>query len=225
MDAQGMLAEVAATLQLQPLGIYTPWAARTGDTAWEEIKNPDTNVVLWAITDAQVNAVQGITFGSPLPFVSVVTKGPMTQASIDAMWSGTAYKAYETQAMYRQDDAKAVPTIVFIHWGERIDIAELPKQTLALEPKAASVSGALVFAAQVAAQGTTTRAYPAVASFQDALDAQLIMQSPPPAPAPAVVTPVPVPPPSVATVKTNLALPIAVGLGGVALGFMLWRKR
>jgi hypothetical protein len=227
MDSQGILAEAAATLQLQPLGVYTPWASRTGDTTWEEIKNPDTNVALWGITDAQVAAVQQITFGSPLPFVAIITKGPMTQTSVDAMWSGTAYKAYETQAMYRQDDAKPVPTIFFLHWGERIDMAELPKQTLALEPRAAAVGGVLVFAAQIPVQGSTARTSPpAVASFQDALEAQLTLAPVvvmPPAPPPVVIAPPPVVP--VAAAKTNLSLPIAVGLGGIVLGYMFWSKR
>jgi hypothetical protein len=219
MDAQGMFAEVAATLQLQPLGIYTSWATRSGDISWEEIKNPDTNIVVWGITDAQVNAVAEITHGSPLPFVAIITKGPMTQAAVAAMWEGTAYRPYETQAVYRQDDAKDVPTIAFLHWGERIDMAELPKQTLALAPRATAINGALLFAAQVAVPGTTTRALPPT-SFQSALESQLLAQGPPPAP-PAYVPP----PPVVAQANTNLALPIAVGLGGAVLGYMLWRKR
>jgi hypothetical protein len=223
MDAQGMFAELANTLQLQALGIYTPWATRSGDTTWEEIKNPDTNVVLWALTDAQVNAVPAITYGSPLPFVAIVTRGPMTQAAVAAMWEGTAYRAYETQALYRQDDAKAVPTITFLHWGERIDMAELPKQTLALQPQAEASGGALVFAAQIAAQGSTTRALPATSSFQDALQAQLVTVTAAPSPLPVSVpaaTPV-----TAAAEKPNLGLPIAVGLGAAVLGYMLWRKR
>lgn len=221
MDAQGMFAEMADALGLQVLGLYTPWATRTGDISWEEIKKPDTNIAVWGITDAQVNAVASVTHGSPLPFVAIITKGPMTQAAVAAMWAGTAYRPYETQAVYRQDDAKDVPTIAFLHWGERIDMAELPKQTLALVPKAEAVGGALLFAAQVPSQGTTTRALPATASFQNALESQLIAQSPPSPP------PIPSPPAPVvaAPAKTNLAVPIAVGLGGAVLGFMLWRNR
>ena len=226
MDAQGMLAEVAATLQLQPLGIYTPWATRSGDISWEEIKNPDTNIVVWGITDAQVNAVSEITHGSPLPFVAIITKGPMTQASVAAMWDGTAYQSYETQAVYRQDDAKDVPTVAFLHWGERIDMEKLPKQTLALVPRATAVGGALLFAAQVAVPGTTTRAVPPV-TFQSALESQMLAQSAPPAP-PALTMDVPPPAhvrPVAAQAKMNLGLPIAVGLGAAALSYMLWRKR
>jgi len=228
MPAQSIFSEVTTTLQLSSLGIYTPWATRSGDTAWEEIANPDTNIVLWGLNDAQVNAVPQLTFGSPLPFVAIVTKGPMTQGDVAAMWDGTAYAPYETQAVYRQDDAKGVPTIYFLHWGERIDMSKLPAQTLAIGPKAAAVGGVLVFAAQVPVQGTTMRAPPSSPSFDAALQSQLMMNAPvtvPQQPAP-MQTAAPAPAVASASVaKTNLSLPIAIGLGGVALGFLLWRRR
>lgn len=237
MQAQGMFAELANALGLQALGIYTPWATRTGDTSWEEIRNTDSNIVLWSLTDAQVRAVPEMTYGSPLPFVAIITKRPMTESEVAQMWSGTAYKSYETQAVYRQDDAKPVPTIAFLHWGENIDVSELPKQTLALEQKAAAVGGTLVFAAQIPSQGSTTRDLPAAPSFQAALESQLTAATPVTAPATVVMPPsqgpgpittaAPSPglaPAPAASGKTNLSLPIAVGLGAAALGFVLWRK-
>jgi hypothetical protein len=220
MSAQGMLAEVAQALGLQAQGVYTPWATRSGDVSWDEIKNPDTNIALFSITDAQVNQAAEVTYGHPLPFVAVITKGPLTGQAVDNMWAGTAYKAYETQAVYRQDDAKNPPTITFLHWGERIDMSALPKQTLALQPRAASVSGSLVFAAQIPVQGTTVRAAPST-SFSDALQSQLVASGPVPPPPPSMV-PVKT---AAASAPTNYSLPIAVGLGAAVLGFVLWRKR
>jgi hypothetical protein len=109
----------------------------------------------------------------------------------------------------------------------------LPKQTLALEQKAASVGGTLVFAAQIPSQGSMTRELPAAPSFQAALESQLVAATP--VTTPATVTPPssgpitsagPSPAPSpAASGKTNLSLPIAVGLGAAALGFVLWRKK
>jgi hypothetical protein len=224
MTAQGMLAEVATTLQLNPLGVYTPWASRTGDMSWEEIVRPDTNVVLWSLTDEQVNAVPAITFGTPLPFVVIVTRGPLTQSQINAMWQDTAYKPYETQAVYRQDDAKPTPTIFFMHWGERIDIADnLGKKLVPLTQVAAEFGGTLVFAAQVAAQGTTTRD-PVAVPFGEALQLQMAMNALPP-PVPAYEPPLvgPVTPP--VTAQVNLGVPIAAGIGAAVLGYMLWSKR
>lgn len=232
MQAQGIFAELTNALGLQALGIYTPWATRTGDTAWLEIKNSDSNIVLWSLTDAQVSAVPELTYGSPLPFVAIITKGPMTESEVARMWNGTAYRPYETQAVYRQDDAKPVPTIAFLHWGENIDIAELPKQVLALEPRAKAVGGALVFAAQIPSAGSTTRAPPATPSFEAALDSQLTLSSPITVPASLTVPPPgtvqsagPAPAAVPSSGKTNLSVPIAVGLGAAALGFVLWRKK
>jgi hypothetical protein len=223
MAAQGLLAEVTQALGLAPLGVYTPWATRAGDTEWDEIVNPDTNIAVFGITDALIRQAQDVTFGQPLPFVAIVTKGPMTQAAVDAMWDGSAYKAYETQAVYRQDDAKDPPTIVFMHWGERIDMAQLPKSPLGLEPKAAAANGALIFAAQVPVQTTTTRATPPSMPFTSALSSQLAAAMPVQALTPPAPTPVPVAP--AAAPKMNLSLPIAIGAGAAVLSFVLWRRR
>jgi len=228
MSAQGVFAELGQALGLRPMGIYTPWASRTGDVNWEEIRNPDTNVIAWEINDAQVNSVPTISFGEPLPFIVILTKKPMTETEVAAMWDGTAYQSYETQAVYRQDDAKPVPTIYFMHWGERIDISKLPKQTLALVPKAESAGGQLVFAAQIPSQGSTTRSSPATPNFQSALEQQLTLAGP--LTAPATMTPSPpimVPAPAAApkpSGKMNLSLPIAVGLGAAALAFVIKRQ-
>jgi hypothetical protein len=220
MSAQGMLAEAAQALGLQAQGVYTPWATRAGDVSWDEIKRPDTNIALFSITDAQVNKVAEITYGHPLPFVAVITRGPLTEQGVAQMWDGTAYRAYETQAVYRQDDAKDPPTIVFLHWGERIDLSDLPRTTSPLQPRAGAVGGSLVFAAQIPAQGTTVRAAPAV-SFSDALQSQLVASGPVPAPPPAMVPAQTAP----VAARPNYGVPVAVGLGAAVLGFILWRKR
>ena len=78
MAAQGMFAELSSALGLQVLGVYTPWATRSGDTVWEEIKNPDSNIAIWSITDAQVNAVPEI---APV-FISPAFIGRTTKVSV-----------------------------------------------------------------------------------------------------------------------------------------------
>jgi hypothetical protein len=244
MAAQGMFSEVANALALAQVGVFTPWASRTGDMAWEEIRNPDTNVIAFSLTDAQINTAEQVTFGAPLPFVVVMTDKPLTSDQVAAMWEGTAYHPYETQAVYRQDDAKPIPNIYFMHWGERIDIAELPKAPLAIAPRARAVGGVLIFGAQIPVQGSTTRQPPAVTSFDDAMSLQFGQVAPsmptrvPSLPLTMPTTPVPGPapmaPPALgpggamvtapAATKMNLGLPIAVGLGAAALGFVIWRN-
>jgi hypothetical protein len=230
LSAQGMFAEISTALGLQPVGVFTPWASRTGDVAWDEIKRPDTNVMAWSLSDEQIGQATAVTFGQPLPFVVVATKGPLSQAQVAAMWEGTAYAPYETQAVYRQDDAMPIPTIFFMHWGERIDMGQLPKQVLAIAPRALQVGGQLLFAAQIPVQGSTTRAAPAM-SFDNALTGQLAINVAPavPVPTPAAITQ-PAPPGGAAiqppaTRKLNLGVPIVVGIGAAALGFWFWKRR
>lgn len=227
-DVASILAEVATALSLNPVGIYTPWATRTGDLTWEEIKNPDTNIALYQITDDQVNAVPQITFGSPLPFVGIVTKNPLTETQVAAMWDGTAYEPYQTQAIYRLDDAKDVPTLYFLHWGSRIDSDSPLQRSLAIGPKAASANGSMVFAAQVPFTPSTARSGPPPLSFNDALTSQMAAASAPAqaqipvtapaAPAAPVATAAP-------TARSNVPVALAVGAGlGVAV-FLFWRRK
>ncbi len=248
MAAQGLFAEISDALHLTPLGIFTPWASRTGDLDWEEIPHPDTNVMAWALTDDQIAAAQQVTFGAPIPFVAVLSKRAMTSTAVASMWEGTAYSPYETQAVYRQDDREPVPTIYYLHWGERIDMAALPKRVLAIGPRAADMGGALridmaalpkrvlaigpraadmggalVFAAQIPSQGSTTRPAPSV-SYASASSAAMLAAS---APGPALAPPVPGAEAAAvgggAEGGSRLVLPIAIGLGAGALAFALWR--
>ncbi len=220
MDAQSLFSEITTALSLKPIGVYTPWATREGDVSWTEIHNPDTNIMLWGLTDAAVNAVPEVTFGSPLPFVAILTKAPLSVERVRGLWNGTAYAPYETQAVYRQDDAKSVPTLYFLHWGERIDMSKLPGQVLLLEPTAAKVDGALVFAAQIPSQGSTTREPPSL-SFDQAFQSTVPV-APGPAPARA---PAPIPIVRAPEEKMNIGIPVAVFLGSAALGFVIWRAR
>lgn len=223
MDAMSLFSEVVAALNLRPIGIVTPWATRSGDMSWEDIPRADTNISLWELSDAGVNAVPEITFGSPLPFVGIVTSQPMTTEQVRKMWEGTAYNPYETQAVYRQDDAKPIPTLLFLHWGERIDMAKLPKDVLALEPRARAAGGTLVFAAQVPVESSTERAPPPM-TFADTLRGQMATNAAqPPAPAPPAPAPIVLAPQK--EEPLHLGVPIAVGLGAAALGFFLWSKR
>jgi hypothetical protein len=227
MPAASLFAEMVSALGLQAIAVYTPWASRVSDIEWEPIESPDTNIMTWGLTDAAVNAVPEVTFGSPLPFVAIVTAGPLTVDGARKLWDGSAYAPYETQAVYRQDDAKDTPTIFFIHWGERIDMSKLPAQTLALEPKAASVGGRLVFAAQIAREGSTTRGAPSL-PFQTAYAAAFAA---PPAPGPSPVAtppsagPAPIPIRHEPDKDSGLGVPIAVGVGAAALAFVIWRNR
>lgn len=103
--------------QLQPMGLYTPWATRVGSMDWTVVQQPpDTNIVVGALDDSLYKQVLGMGFGAPLPFVVVhTTKLPSAEQIRDAV-VGTAYEFYETQAVYGQRDASDPPKITFLHW-------------------------------------------------------------------------------------------------------------
>jgi putative hemolysin len=167
-----VFADLAAELGLPSLALMTPWATRAGDIAWTPITHPDTNIMLWGLTDAQLAAVTAATYGQPLPFVGIVTEGPLTDASLERLWEGTPYAPYETQAVYGQHDDKPVPTILFLHWGELLGPESAPARPRSLESAASHAQGQLVFAAQVPRQPQTDREEP-VMPFESALSAQL----------------------------------------------------
>lgn len=225
IQAAGLLSEMADALGLQPAGVYTPWATRAGDVSWEEIKNPDTNLLLFLLTDPQITAATQITFGQPLPFVAILTREPLTQEIVRQLWNGTAYEPYETQAVYRQDDAKEPPTLFYLHWGSRIDLPDLPRQQLAIAPRANQAGGDLVFAAQVPREGTTTRGEPAL-PFQMAFEQQVVhapVVTAGPAPVPAPLPPAPAP--AGTNASAPWLLPAAVAVGAGALGYFFWVQR
>ena len=227
MSALDLFSEIVTALGLQPVGgTFTPWASRTGDLEWEEIHAPDTNVRAYTLSDAQIAAVPEVTFGSPLPFVVIVTKRQLTTEDVRKLWEGTAYEPYETQAMYLQEDAAPVPTIYFFHWGERLDMSKLPAQTLSIAPRAQAVDGQLVFAMQIPAQGSTTRPPPA-ASFDQALAVKQAQAAPPPAPPPGPPQPIQIRPSGTTTSDETspYALPLALGVGAAVLSFLLWQKK
>ena len=223
-----LFENLAETLGLPPIGIYTPWATRTGDMTWEPIESPETNIMVWGLTDHQVNLAQEVGFGNALPFVCIMTDQPLTSTRIDAMWHGTAYAPYETQALFRQDDAKPVPTIRFLHWGERVDMANAPQHLRPLEAAARTENGQLIFAAQVPTEDTTQRDFPAM-PFANALSAQLALT--PRAPVPGLPASQQAPYPqqveviSEAPPTRSAAMPILVGIGSGLLTYWIVTRK
>ena len=233
------LTELADALGLAPIGVYTPWATRVSDLEWESPERaPDTNTALWRLTDVALQAARDVTFGSPVPFVAILSQTPLTSTEADSLWSGTPYRAYETQAVYRQDDGKPIPTIFFLYWGERLDESEVPPHPRSLEQTAAIAEGVLVFGMQIPAGSSTTRDWPAT-PFATALEMHDLIESPARA-APAPV-PVPVPVPAAPARSTSpaaasprsgaLALssepdwkPWAVGAAVAVGAFFVWRQ-
>jgi len=227
--ANSVWSETAHALGLSPVGLFTVWAKRSGDMSWQPLAHaPNSDTALYATDNASVLAAQRMAFGNPLPFIAMLTPTPLTTVAIDAMWSETAYEPYETEAVYRQDDAKSVPTIYFLHWAMRLESSDVPSRVRSIDSAAAMGGGQLVFAAQVP-KTRDDRAFP-VTPFDAALATQLglaavareqrqapglgLLAEPPPVQ--PVASPKPLLPPWLAAT--------AVGAGVAVLGFWFARR-
>jgi len=222
-----LLSQVGSMLTLTPVGLFTPWGGRTGGVSWDDVKQPpDTNIALSSLTDALVRMVPTVTFGAPLPFIAVLTTKLPTPNEVEAMWSGTDYQAYETDAIYDQADASPTPRILFLHWAERRQAGASGAGNKSLDQAAGSVGGRLVFAMQVDYRSTSRRQPPAI-PFQQALAMQLSggggQQKVPPVdsgPPPAKTD---VPPLIEKPVKISWVYPALIATGTAIIAFFVVR--
>ena len=240
LQALELFENVPRQLQLPFLGYFLKWAERLGDLEWKEEPDPGSpnnvdGLALWALTDENVRQAEEIAFGDPLPFVAIVTAEPMSNTAIEQMWKKTAFAPHSTIAIFMDRDDKVVPTILFLHWGERIDMANAPQHVQPLQSAASQYNGALVWAAQAESMYGTGWLigpldgqvhWPAL-PFADALAAQMALT-----PSSAQPGAPPAPPPQV-TVQTTVtpAAPsfwsppvILAGVGAAMLAFA-WKRR
>jgi hypothetical protein len=239
LQALELFATVPQALQLPLINYYVKWAEQVGDLEWLEQPNPgDPNMIdglaLYELTDENVRQAEELAFGDPLPFVAIVTQEPMSATAVEQMWKKTAFAPYSTIAIFQDGDPNVVPRIYFLHWGERIDMANAPQHVQPLQSAAEQYNGKLAWAAQaevpypsgwqIGPDGGRV-SWPTL-PFSDALAAQLALTpssmqpGAPPAPPPQVTTQTTVQAPSFWSTQNA---PIIVGLA--AFGFAFWWKR
>lgn len=221
MAALDLWNEIAESMNLPFRGTYTMWALREGDMDWQPVPSqPDTNYLVWSINDQAVARARELAFGNPLPYVVILSERLLSTTDVARLWKGTAYEAYQTEAVYRQDDPKATPAMVFMYWGERRDMPAGPEQTLSLDQAAADADGQLVFAAQVASQGTTKREFPGI-HFMDAFQMQRtpLPEEPSPAPPQEAIQPAAPSEAAVGAQERSLVMPVMLGVGAGVLAF------
>jgi hypothetical protein len=243
LQALELFENVPQQLALPFLGYFLKWAEREGDLQWREVSAPlppnhSDALALYALTDQQVRQAEEIAFGDPLPFVAIVTQEPLSATAVEQMWKKTAFAPYETIAIFKDGDPEVVPRIYFLHWGQRIDMANAPQHVEPLESAALQYNGQLVWAAQtesiygegwrIGPEGSRTH-WPTL-PFSDALAAQLALTpasaqpGAPPAPPPQIVTQTTVAP-ATPSFWSSTNAPIIVGFGAAALAFFWVRKR
>jgi hypothetical protein len=159
--AQGLDVFDRLMEQLQPMGLFTPWATRVGSMDWTVIgQPPDTNIVVGALDDSLYQRIVGMGFGTTLPFVAVHTTKLPTADQVREAFVGTMYEFYETQAVYDQRDSNDPPTITFLHWLSVRKPEDTQGGAGSLSAAAAKINGKLGAAMQVGYSDTKLRPVP-----------------------------------------------------------------
>lgn len=216
----------------QPLGTYVSWAEQVSDTAWREIPVPQWSLTCVPITQAMLDQVKAAAFGHEVGWVGILFDQPATINAIERALHGTPYAFDSSLAVYDPNFQGTVPRIRFLVWARLRD--SMPGDgagggTGSMDAAARALTGRLVYVIQGMVPATAKQP---TASFQQALDAQLMV--PPPAPGTGPTPPPPgvTPPPSVQPVPAEIPVAPApaaknntllwVLLGGGAAAFALW---
>lgn len=157
--------------------LLTAWSTRVDATAWEpNPMPPSTNVAIFSLTDQAVQAAQVAAFQQPVPFVGVLSRSQSTPDAVRMAAEGSAYRYYETQAVFSQSDMGDPPKITFLHWFEARQAGDASGGSKLLSTVASQLAGSLVFAMQVDYR-TTVKRLPPTMSF---IDAYTLQFGPPP---------------------------------------------
>ena len=215
------------------LATLTPWAEQVSDIQWNEIHQPpEFNVTAYEYGLVEY-AMRSFGMG-PAGFVAVLTPRWLTLGQAEAMYTGTPYKLFSGQAVYRQDDSAPLPTAFFLYWGQLRDPGDQSGGGGSVDTAAASVGGTLLWGVEVQGGG---RPVPS-GTFQQAFDRQwpgIHKTSPWPTQTtpPNGMTPVTTPPnggqPPPASLppakeKASMVGPVLVGFGVAALTFLAVRS-
>lgn len=157
--------------------LVTPWASRVDATRWEPVAlPPSTNIAIFGLTDAGINAARVAAFQQPVPFVAVMSANQMTPDAVRTACRGSAYSYYETQAVFSQNDRGDPPAIKFLHWLQARPVGDADAGAKPMEAVAADAAGSLIFAMQVDYRTTVLRLPPTMAF----IDAYTLQFGPPP---------------------------------------------
>ena len=157
---EDLLQDLVGTMGWSDAGIVTPWAARTGDVAWTDIVNPDTNISLFSLNAAQLKKAEDVLFGTPLPFVIVLTNTIQPTTKLLEILEDAPYELYQTQAVYSQTDPKAIPSPSYAHWLKVKDTPDQPREPKSMDQVAQEMGGSLRYGQQVPVESTTMRPAP-----------------------------------------------------------------
>jgi len=201
-----LLNQMVTQLGLKEMGVYTPWGGRMSDFSWKEVDHPDTNTVVFNMTDELLAGAQTAMFGAPIPFLVILTPRLPSKEELDEALDGSNYELFQTIASYRQDDPNPIPAIYFVNWVRLVDDNEVNREVKSMSSVATRLGGSLMYGQQVPVEGSTVRAAPEI-SFQDALEGQFgSSEEPSPPDSPIAPIPTDLPPiPTTAPTTTDLS--------------------
>jgi hypothetical protein len=136
-----------------PLGLYTGWGMQTGDVSWEGIQ-PDTNLVVFPLSDALIKLAKQMAFGHEVGWVAIMTPRPVTLTAAEEAYRGRPYELFAGEVVYDQADAAEVPRPQYLYWGQlRGDASDRDGGSGSLEAAAKHLGGRLVFPVSVPRTG------------------------------------------------------------------------
>jgi hypothetical protein len=203
------------------LGVFTPWGVQTGSVSWQDLRNPENDLLVMPLSDELLAAAQTMAFGAPVGWIAVLAPVPSTTEAAQRAFDDTPYGLDSAEGVYSQSDKSDPPLIKFLYWGKPREPEDGGGGRSNPSSIARALGGTLVFPIQIPRQNNRT--HPKIA-FGNALDLQMRTQGTQSVPVSAPPTRFTAPP----AVAASSGLPwwALLGAGAVAAwgGVKLFKK-
>ena len=158
------------------LGVFTPWGLQTGSVSWQDLRNPETDLLVLPLSDAALRAAETTAFGAQVGWIAVLAPTPSSTDAAARAFDDTPYAFDNAEGVYSQKDVRDPPQIKFLYWGKPREPDDGGGGRSAASSIARALGGTLVFPIQV--PRTNNRPHPTQV-FGQALDWQLKGGHPP----------------------------------------------
>jgi hypothetical protein len=125
-----------------PVGVFVPWAKKTGDIDWEDIRKPDHELIVYPLADAELRETANASGGHPVGWVGVLARSMALPAVVDTAFDGSAYELEAVDAVYLASDPKEVPSPFYLYLGKLREDERVRVSTSAVAER---LGGRLVF--------------------------------------------------------------------------------
>ena len=167
---QEMLTGKLGFAAVSALGVFTPWGVQTGDVSWQDLRNPEFDLLIQPLNDPLLHAAETASFGHPVGWLGILTDTPASTVAAQRAFDNTPYGLDMAEGVYNQADVSDPPRIRFLYWGKLREPDDAAGGRSSMGQAAKMLGGQLVFPTQV--PRTQRRPHP-IAPFQSALDKQM----------------------------------------------------